>query len=298
MGPNARAIGMMLVAIFFFTTMDATAKAVAERSNTYMALWARYAGQAVLVLVLIAPRLRATMRTNFPVLQAARSVVLLGATAFFFFGIAHIGLAEATAIMDVNPVLITLGAALFLGEAIGIRRILAIGVALIGALIVIRPGTDVFSLAALLPVGAACCYATYAIITRYIGNRESPWTSLFYGAVLGALAMSVLVPFHWQTPDLLTALMMLLLAGAGTLGQLFLIRAFSSGEAAMLAPFAYVGLVFATFWGIVLFQEYPDRWTVLGALIIVGSGVYVWHREVRAARAPDTARAKLPPEGV
>jgi drug/metabolite transporter (DMT)-like permease len=225
-------------------------------------------------------------RTRFPGLQLLRSAFLMCSTTLFFFGISHIGLAQATAIMDVNPVLITLGAALFLGETVGPRRIVAIAISLVGAMIVIRPGGAVFSLWSLLPFCAAFTYAGYALMTRYVGRSEDPWTSLLYGALFGAIILTVLVPFHWQPVTPKGVVLMLMLAGFGTLGQLLLIRAFTAGEAAVLAPFGYVGLVFATLFGIVAFGEWPDLWTWVGALVIVGSGLYVWHREHGARTAP------------
>ena len=279
LSPTATAILLMVGAIFCFSVMDATAKALAPRIGTIPAVWARYAGQALVVLVLVAPRLRSVARTNYPWLQLARSVFLMFGTVFFFFSVANIGLTEATAIMNINPVIIPLGAALFLGEKIGLRRTLGIGAAMIGALIVIRPGSEVFSPYAVLPLVAAFAYSAYNITTRFVGRNEDPWTSLLYTALFGAVVMSIAVPFYWQPLDLTSGLLMLVIAAFGTLSQLLLIRALSIGEAGMLAPFAYTGLVFATIWGVLFFGEYPDLWTVVGAMIIVAAGVYVWYRE-------------------
>lgn len=283
--PKATAILLMIGAIFCFSVMDATAKALAPRIGTIPAVWARYAGQVLVVLILVAPRLRTVARTNYPWLQLARSVFLMFGTTFFFFSVAHIGLTEATAIMNINPVMITLGAALFLGEKIGLRRIVGIGAALIGAFIIIRPGSDVFSPYAMLPLIAATAYSAYNITTRFVGRNEDPWTSLLYTALFGAIVMTAIVPFFWQPLDMTSALLMVMLAGFGTMSQLLLIRALSLGEAGMLAPFAYCGLIFATVWGVVFFSEYPDRWTIIGAAIIVAAGVYVWYRETFGTRA-------------
>jgi drug/metabolite transporter (DMT)-like permease len=279
LSPTATAILLMIGAIFCFSIMDATAKALAPRIGTIPAVWARYAGQVLVVLILVAPRLKTVARTNYPLLQLARSIFLMFGTVFFFFSVANIGLTEATAIMNINPVIITLGAALFLGEKIGLRRALGIGAALIGALIIIRPGSDVFSPFAVLPLIAAFAYSAYNITTRFVGRNEDPWTSLLYTALFGAVIMTIAVPFYWQPLDLTSALLMVMLAGFGTLSQLLLIRALAIGEAGMLAPFAYTGLIFATVWGVVFFNEYPDGWTVVGAAVIVAAGVYVWYRE-------------------
>ena len=209
----------------------------------------------------------------------------MAATCLFFLSISKIGLAEATAIMDINPVLITLGAFLFLGEKIGPRRILGIIASMIGALIIIRPGTDVFTVYAVLPLVAAVCYTTYNLTTRFVGNRESPWTSLLYSALFGAVVFSCMVPFFWQPVSLFSAGLMVLLSLCGTFSQLFLIRALAIGEASLLAPFAYVGLIYATIWGLVFFGEFPDKWSILGAIIIAISGFYVWYRDTFGSKS-------------
>lgn len=274
-----RAILMMIGAILCFSLMDATVKALAPRTGVLPALWARYAGQMALVFVLVLPRLRAVARTNYPVLQFLRSVLLMCATGFFFIGLSRIPLSNAAALMAINPVLITLGAAIFLGESLGPRRIAGIVVALLGALIVIRPGSDVFSPAAFYPLAAAVSYSAYALLTRKVGPDEDVWTSLFYTGLVGMVLLSLAVPVAWTPPDGPAVLLMLACAGFGTLGQLCLIRAFSSGEAAMLAPYSYTGLIFASAWGAMFFAELPDLWTICGALVIAGAGLYVWHRE-------------------
>lgn len=274
-----RAVLLMISAILCFTIMDACVKATAPHIGVLPSLWACYAGQMLMVVILVAPRLRSVMRTRYPKMQFLRSVMLMSATAFFFVGISQIALTNAAALMAVNPVLITLGAAIFLGEALGPRRIAGIVVALCGALIVIRPGSYVFTLSAFYPLAAAVCYSAYALLTRRVGSDEDVWTSLFYTGLVGTVILSLAVPFVWVTPDLNIALLMLALAGTGTLGQLCLIRAFTLGEAAMLAPYSYTGLIFTSIWGALFFAEFPDFWTMIGALVIAGAGIYVWHRE-------------------
>lgn len=193
------------------------------------------------------------------------------------------GLAEAQALADISPVLITLGAALFLGEKLGLRRILGVLAAMLGALIIIRPGLSVFTPAALLPLGSAVCYAAFALITRRVGAHESPWTSMIYGSALGMIASSVLVFPVWMPVAPADLALFLLVGVLGSAAQLCLIRAFSLAEASVVAPFGYIGILFAILWGIALYGEYPDGWTLFGALVIVLAGLYVWHRETHTA---------------
>ena len=276
-----RAILLKIAAIFCFSIMDMTVKALAPSVGVLPALWARYAGQMLLVFVLVLPRLTSVVRTKYPGFQFLRSILLMSATACFFTGLSLIPLSDAAALMSTNPMLVTLGATLFLGEKLGVRRIAGIVAAMIGALIIIRPGSDVFSAAALFPLGAAVCYSAYALLTRRVGADEDVWTSLFYTGFVGTVLLSILVPFQWQTPNATDVALMVIVAVAGTVGQLALIRAFSIGEAAMLAPYSYTGLAFAAFWGVIFFSEIPDFWTVVGSLVIASAGLYVWHREAR-----------------
>ncbi len=279
-----RGVALMILAILLFTAMDATAKGLIERYPAPQVVWARFAGQLLIVMVLLNRRAPLMLRTSYPWLHMARSACQFGATGLFFLSLGHIGLAEATALTDINPVLITLGAALFLGEKLGPRRVAGVVVALIGALIILRPGLGVFSPWALLPLGAAVCYTGNALLTRHLGPKEPVWTSLLHASIFGTLVASMALPFVWVPVSLPDLALSALVGCLGTGAQLCIIRSFSTTEASVVAPFAYLGIVFATGWGIVLYDQWPDRWTVIGALVIVVAGLYVWHRETRAAR--------------
>lgn len=283
-GNNGAGILFMLLAIFCFTLMDANVKDMVDRYPAPMLVWIRFLGQLLLVLVLLRHRFFTHLRTRFLMVHVARSVTQIGATALFFTSLAYIGLAEATALIDVNPVLITLGAAVFLGEKLGPRRLFGVLAALAGALIVIRPGAGVFSMAALLPLTGAISYAANALITRWIGPKESAWTSMVFTSVICTAMASLALPFFWVPIAGADLPRFALIGLLGTVAQLCIIRAFTLAEAASVAPFAYVGILFATGWGILLFDTYPDQWTVIGALVIVAAGLYVWHRETRALR--------------
>ena len=282
--PPARGILLMIGAILLFTAMDATAKGLIQRYPAPQVIWVRFAGQLLIVLLLLRHHLGPVLRTRFPVLHFWRSASQFGATTFFFLSLPHIGLAEATAIADLNPVLIALGAALFLGERLGPRRLAGVAVALAGALIVIRPGSGVFTWWALLPLLCALSYATSALLTRKIGTQESVWASMVYAALFGTIVAGLALPFVWQPVATADLWRFALIACLGTGAQLCIIRSFSIAEASVVAPFAYLGIVFAAGWGIVLYDQWPDRWTMIGALGIVGAGLYVWHRETQAAR--------------
>jgi drug/metabolite transporter (DMT)-like permease len=279
-----RGVALMILAILLFTAMDATAKGLIERYPAPQVIWVRFIGQLLLVVLILRQHLGPVLRTRFPALHFWRSASQFGATTFFFLSLPHIGLAEATAIADINPVLITLGAALFLGEKLGPRRVAGVLAALIGALIVIRPGAGVFTWWAVLPLLCALSYATSALLTRKIGAQESVWASMVYAALFGSIVAGAALPFVWEPVATADLWKFGLIACLGTAAQLCIIRSFSITEAGIVAPFAYLGIVFATGWGVLLYDQWPDRWTVIGALVIVAAGLYVWHRETRAAR--------------
>ena len=270
---------LMIGAIFCFASMDATAKYLMKEIGPAQTIWARYTVQAILVTVLILPKINIYGKTKYPKLQFLRSVALMMATTLFFFAFSKLGLAEASAIFNISPVLITLGAFLFLREQIGPRRVIGIVVSLLGALIIIRPGSGVFTVYALLPLGAAIFYSTYSLATRFVGTDESPWTSLFYSAIFGAICYSIYIVFHWNPMSSNALLLTIIIGLFGTAGHICLIRALTLGEASLVAPFIYTNLLFTTIWGLVLFGNFPDFWMICGALIIVAAGVYVWARD-------------------
>ncbi len=279
MDTKTKPIFLMIGAIFCFASMDAVAKYLMQEIGPVQTIWARYIVQAVLVTLVILPKINIYGKTKYPKLQFFRSVALMMATTLFFFSFLRLGLAEATALFNISPVLITLGAFLFLKEKIGPKRIIGIGLSLLGALIIIRPGSGVFTIYALFPICGAICYSSYNLATRFVGSDESPWTSLFYSALFGAICFSVYIVFNW-TPMSANAIILTVIIGLiGTGGHLFLIKALTLGEASLVAPFGYTSLLFATMWGIILFNNFPDFWTIFGAIVIVGAGVYVWARE-------------------
>ena len=280
----------MILAVFLFTAMDATAKGLIALYPLPQVVWARFIGQLVIVLIWLGPRRLAAVHSRHPVLHLLRSVLQFGSTALFFGSLAFIGLAEATALADINPVLITLGAALFLGEPLRRHRVVGVLAAMIGAMIVIRPGSGIFTAAALLPLATAVTYAGFSLVTRHIGQRETPWASMIYAAAFGAVLSSLALPWGWQPIALADAWRFGLLALLGAGAQFCIIRALSLAEAAVLAPFAYCGILFATFWGLMLYREYPDLWTGVGALVIVGSGLYVWSQDRKVVQ-PDPGTA-------
>ena len=272
-----RGVILLACGIFCFTAMDAVAKVLVQLYPTAEVVWARFAGHLLCVVLYLGRRFPASLATRMPFWHVVRSLTQLGATVFFFVSLNYIGLAEATALAGISPLLITLGAGLFLGEALGVQRIIGVAAAMLGALIIIRPGMGVFSFAAVLPMICAFCYAANMLLTRLVGSRESPWAAMIYGSASGMIAASLVLPWFWQPVQLAHVPLFLLLGFLGAVAQLFMIRAYSMAGA--MAPFGYLDIVFATIWSIAAFGQYPDRFTMIGALVIASAGLYVWLQE-------------------
>jgi drug/metabolite transporter (DMT)-like permease len=270
----------MLASIAVFAVMDAIAKYLSADYPTVVIMWIRHLSQSLFVLALLARHGRwRAIHSAHPWFQIGRASCNIGSTYLFIFALAFVGLADAIAVSMVGPLMLTALSVPFLGEKVGIRRWSAVVIGFAGALIIVRPGMDVVHPAAMLFLGASFLNALFQIGTRKVGAYDGVETTLFYTTATGLAITTVLVPFFWvEVPLWVWALLVLqgLFAGAA---HLFQTRAFKMAPASTLAPMTYASLVFATLLGLVIWGDFPDRWTVLGALIVVGSGLYVIHRE-------------------
>lgn len=281
----SRGILLMVITLAFMVSMDTIAKYLTQWYPIPQVVWARYAFHMLVLLIYLRGRSFMVLRTKVLKLQLLRSVMMIVTTAVFFLGLSQLQLASASAILFLGPLLVTALSMPLLGEHVGPRRWAGVAVGFVGAMVIIRPGTDVFELAALLPLTAAFGYAFYQIMTRMVARTaEPPMTSLFYTALLGAVLTSVFVPFFWQTPDLKGWLLMVVMGCCGGIGHFTLIKAFEAAPAAVITPFGYTSIVWATLYGYFIFGDIPDLPTFAGAAIIIASGLYVFHRERQAER--------------
>ena len=263
-----------------FACLDTGVKFLSASYPMLEIAWGRYLFQIILLPFIIrGVRLSDVIPTRRPGLQIVRSLLLVGATLSFFTAVRTMAIADASAIGMVSPLLITMFAIPFLGEKVGARRWAAVAVGLIGALVIIRPGSGVFGFEALLPLASAVCFSLYQITTRILAPIDRPVTTYFYSGVVGTLVLTMLVPFVWQTPDMAGWAMMVALGLLGGGGHFMIIHALRRAPASLLAPFSYVQLVWVTILGYLVFDDFPDGFTVLGALVVVSSGVYVFYRE-------------------
>ncbi|MGH8674926.1 MAG: DMT family transporter [Burkholderiales bacterium] len=272
---------MMVAAVGVFTLMDAIAKYLSRWYPVPGIVWARYALNLVILLAWFALRgeLR-RIRTARPGVQLARGLLLACATLIYFTSLTVLPLADAAAIAFVLPLFVAALAVPMLKERLDATRVAAIAVGFAGAMLVVRPGSTVFTLYALLPMAMALCNALYQILTRKVAGLEHPLTSLVWGAIVGAALLSAALPFAWKTPD--QALHWALLGVIGMLasiGHYLLIRAYDYAPATLLAPYVYSGLIWAMGLGLVVFGNFPDGWALAGMGVIVASGLFLVNRQ-------------------
>lgn len=260
--------------------MDGIAKHLSTEMSVMQVSWARYFAHFAILLPIILIRHRpAQLIPSQPILQLVRGGLLLVSTVCFFWAISLMPLADALAIVFVSPLVVTALSPWLLGEAVGLRRWSAVVVGFIGACIIIRPGPEMFSSGALLALAAGTLYALYLIATRRLAGSAPPMVTLFYTALVGAVLLSLVVPFTWTTPNLEQIGWMASLGLIAAVGHFLVIKAFQMAPASLLAPYGYSEIVMATVVGYLFFGDFPDYWSWIGVSIVIASGIYVSFRE-------------------
>ena len=276
----------MLTAIMLFTAVDGLSKFLTVDYAPLQVVWVRYLAMLTL-LVPLALRRRAerpwrTRRLRF---QAARGACVAVSALLFVTGLAYLPLAQATATGYVTPLFVTALSIPLLGEHVGIRRWTAVVVGFAGVLVIVRPGSAQFEIAALYPVLSSLAWAFNMILTRKMGLIDPPLTTLLYTALVGAVLTGGPALASWHPVSPLGYALLGIGGGLNLLGQYFSVRAFAHGQVSMLAPFSYSSIVGATTIGVLVFGNFPDLWTWIGTAIVVASGIYTWHRERVRSRA-------------
>lgn len=277
---------LILVSCLILATHDGLSKHLTQLYPVFLVIWARYMAQTILMFTLFTPSMgRRVFHTLRPKLQLCRGLSLVCVSMLFISGLGYIPLAEATAVIFLTPLLVTIASAL-LGERVSRSQWFAVGCGLIGVMIIVRPGGALFTPAILLPFSAAVSFTVYQLITRRLSATDHPVTSNFLTSLVGSLVMSVLVIFNWQTPTLHDGLMMAALGAMAMSGHLLLTNAFRFASAAALAPFTYSQIIFAGVVGLVAFGHVPDLGAIVGMGIIIASGLVMAYVQGRQPRPP------------
>lgn len=283
------AIAMLLGAMLVFTTMDGLAKVLAVQGMPpERIILLRY----VVVLMLLTPAIfwhwdSRPLSTTRPVLHILRGVLLIASATLFVYALRSLPLETATAISFAAPLYVTALSVPLLGERVGPRRWAAVIIGFCGVLVMLRPGTDQFQLAMLIPLVSSLCWAIGLIITRAMRGRESPMTILIWSTVSGFIVIFPLGIAEWEPPSRAQAGLLVAIGCCHAAGQYLTIRAFMLASASILAPFSYSTIIWATVIGLLVFDSLPDVATFAGAFVLVGAGLYVWYRE-RVREVPPT----------
>tara|TARA_R110002051_G_scaffold185434_1_gene254867 strand:- start:89 stop:964 length:876 start_codon:yes stop_codon:yes gene_type:complete len=268
---------LMCATAFIFAVQDGISRHLAGEYNVLMIVMIRYWFFAAFVITVARRKtgsIRAAAKTSQPVLQISRGLLLAGEICIMVAGFVLLGLVESHAIFASYPLLVAAFSGPILGENVGWRRWVAIGIGFIGVLVILQPGFAVFSPYAVIPLTSAVLFAIYALLTRYAARRDTAATSFFWTGVSGAVAMTVVGIWFWEPMSGGDWLWMGALSITGVTGHFLLIKTYEVAEASSVQPFAYLQLVFATIIGITLFGETLATNVAIGALIVVGAGIF------------------------
>lgn len=302
---------LALFASLCFSVNDALIKSLSGGYALHQIVFIRSITGVLLMLLIVVPLSGgfSKIRTKRPIAHVLRGMCVVWANLFFYMGLADLELAEAVGIFFVAPFLISILSVVFLGEHVGPQRWAAIALGFIGVLLIVKPGTDAFQIAAILPMVAACGYATFHIMTRKLAPTENLLTMTFYppvvfifvsGAVglllghgafadVGSPSIQFLTQI-WTFPDWPDFWIMVAIGVGVTLGGAAISQAYRLSDAAVIAPFEYSGLIYAGLFGLAFFGEWPDTIALIGMGIVWVSGLFIVWRETVNARV-----RKLPP---
>jgi drug/metabolite transporter (DMT)-like permease len=287
-GDRFKAIALMLAALTLFSGLDSAAKYLATQSDLPMVqiVWVRFAGQFLLMLTMLSAlpvaALLATQKLGWELL---RSALMAATTACNFLALQHLRLDQTVTVIFLGPLIVALLAGPLLGEWVGWRRFMAISVGFGGILVAVRPGINLHPAFA-YAFGAVLAFSFFVLLTRYLAAYDRPLTMLFYSILLGTFGIAPFALWAWVWPQ--SVLQWLLLAALGTLGGVghyLFIHAYRLAPAPIVAPFLYLQLLTMVAFGYAVFGELPDWWTIAGAVVIIGSGIYLIHRE-RVTKTP------------
>jgi len=278
--PNALAgIALLVAAVACFAVLDTTTKIISLSVPVFMALWFRYAFQAIATTVAMLPsRGWGLLRTAHPKFQCLRGLLLLGTSVFAFFSLKYMPVGEFTSIVMITPLVMTLLACVTLNERVSVLRWALVIGGFAGTLMIIRPGDERFSWATLLPLGLVICNAWFQILTSRLARTEDPVTMHFYTGWVGTLLASLALPFVWTALDSWTLWASLALMGLmGTVGHFMMILAYARAPVSTLTPFLYAQIGFAMLGGWLAFSHVPDDLSLIGmAMIAVCGATGAW----------------------
>ena len=266
---------LLLLTYFFFSVMELSAKELGQIFNPFQIVFSRYLSQLIILLILFNKNTITFLKSPFPSLQILRGALLLITTCFMFSGLAYLPFAENIAIYMIGPVITTILAFLILKEKISFVQVVIVIIGLIGAIIIANPNSASFNFAIIFPFLAALCFAFFTISTKFLNSSDSNQTTLLYTALTGTILSLPFIIFFWEWPNLNQTMLMFCLGLLATLGHFLFIEALKIVNASFAAPFVYLTVLLAAFWGYILYEEVPQQNTILGAFLIIIAGIII-----------------------
>jgi len=275
---------LMLSATLVFAIQDGISRQLADKYNVMTVVMIRYWFFAAFVVAWSHFRgggIRKVAHTTQPLIQIFRGVLLVAEISVMVYAYTLLGLIESHVIFACYPLLVIALSGSLLGESVGWRRWLAVGIGFIGVVIVLRPSSDVFSPEAMVALLGSFMFAVYTLFTRYVARKDRAMTSFFWTGISGMVAISLIAPFYWTPMVGNDWWWMAALCITGVLGHFLLIKALELANAATTQPLAYFHLVFVSLIGLFIFNESMDSMMFVGVSIIVASGLFgIWRSNV------------------
>ena len=272
----------MAVTMLIFAVQDGISQYLAREYNVFFIVMVRYWFFALFVFILCSKQpggLRKAISTKQPFLQVFRGALLALEVIVMITSFTLLGLIESHAIFSIYPLLVAALSGPVLKEFVGWKRWSAIFIGFIGVMIILKPSNNVFSLEAIIPLVAALMFALYSLLTRYAARQDTSMTSFFWTGIIGAVVMSVVGSGYWIDLKPIDWAWLGLLCILACLAHYLLIKCYELSEASSLQPFAYLQLLFATIIGLWIFSEKLEVHVVMGALLVVLSGLFAIWRE-------------------
>ena len=277
-------ITLMVITTFMFSSMDGVSRYLAEKNNVFTLVTMRYWFIAFVMIVtclFIKNRVSDILNTKQPYIQFSRGVILSLNNCLVVYTFTLLGLVETHAIIACYPLIVAGLSVPFLGERFGWRRWMAIFTGFIGVIIILRPNTNVITEGSIFAIVGAIMFAVYLILTRYVSRSDTAITSFFWTGIGGTVTMSLISLFIWDNilkEDYLWLLLMCILS-AGS--HFMMVKTLQVAEASVVQPFSYLQLVFGSIIGITIFSESIDLMIIVGALVVIGSGLFTTWREYK-----------------
>jgi drug/metabolite transporter (DMT)-like permease len=291
-------IGYMLLASFFFASVETASRFIEGGDNAIQTVWVRYATHIIFMLLVFGPRQRlGLVRTKRLKLQLTRPITMIAMPLVFIGGLALLPAHDVWALFWLSPLMVLGLAAVLLKESIGWPRWLGSALCLLAVWLVMRPDMKVVNWTIVMPVGMAFSYSLYRVMTRMLKDENS-LTSLFYSALVVLLPLSLFLPFFWQPITLGGLLPRVFIGLLGYATLYFLDKAYETAPAAVMAPFSYSQVPFLLLLALIVFHEVPDRRALLGCAILIVLGTALFIYEMRLARRAEEAPESLPAPAV